>query len=151
MQISMFPTHSAVERQAESLLKGMGPRQTGPRKRVLMFLLEQDCAVTRMDILNRMADKPIGSATLHRVLAWLTTNGLAHRVACADQSRRFSANRQAQQQEHAHFQCMRCGSVTCLHGVELPANIAVPPGFKRHEINFLVRGTCPHCGEREQP
>lgn len=147
----MFPTHLAVERQAESLLKGMGPRQTGPRKRILMFLLEQDCAVTRMEILNRMQGEPVGSATLHRVLAWLTINGLAHRIACADQSLRFSANRQARQHEHAHFQCMQCGSVICLHEVALPTNVAVPPGFKGHEIDFLVKGTCPHCGEREQP
>jgi len=147
----MFPTHSAVELQAESLLKGTGPRQSSPRKRVLMFLLEQDSAVTRMEIQHRLAGKPIGSATLHRVLTWLTANGLAHRIACADQSRRFSANRQAAPHEHAHFQCMRCGGVTCLHEVVLPAEIAVPPGFRRQEIDFLIKGTCPLCCESGQP
>jgi len=141
----MFPTHSAVERQAESLLKGTGPRQSSPRKRVLMFLLEQQCAVTRNQIQHGVAGKPLGSATLHRVLAWLTANGLAHRIACADQSKRFSANWQSPQPQHAHFQCMRCGGVTCLHQVLLPANIAVPPGFKGHEIDFLIKGTCPGC------
>jgi Fur family ferric uptake transcriptional regulator len=116
-----------------------------------MFLLEQDCAVTRMEILNRMTGKPIGTTSLHRVLAWLTTNGLAHRIACADQSLRFSANCQARQHEHAHFQCMQCGSVTCLHEVALPTKVAMPPGFRGHEIDFLVKGICPHCDRSGQP
>lgn len=140
----MFSTDLTVERQAESLLKGTGPRQSAPRKRVLMFLLEQEVAVTRTDILAHMAGKPLGDATLHRVLAWLVANGLAHRIACAGRSPRFSASRDASR-EHAHFLCMKCGSVTCLHDVVLPADIAVPPGFKRYETDFLIKGACAHC------
>lgn len=146
---SMVSTHSEVERQAEALLGSTGARRSSPRKRVLMFLLEQDRALTRTEIQRHMDGKPLGGVTLYRVLVWLTASGLVHRISCSDQSRRFRANRQASAREHAHFQCTRCGGVTCLHEVLLPAQIAVPPGFTRREADFLIRGTCPGCGSAQ--
>jgi Fur family ferric uptake transcriptional regulator len=147
----MVSTHLAVQRQAENLLGSTGARRTGPRKRVLAFLLEQDRALTRNEIGRRMDGEPLGGITLYRVLIWLTENGLIHRIVCADQSSRFRANGQASRQEHAHFQCTCCGGVTCLHEVLLPAHIAVPPGFTRREADFLIRGTCAGCGGEQDP
>lgn len=147
----MVSTQSAVERQVETLLGGTGARRSGPRKRVLMFLLEQDRPLTRTEIQRGMDGKPLGGVTLYRVLVWLTEHGLIHRITCADQARRFRANGQASLQEHAHFQCVCCGGVTCLPEISLPRQIAVPPGFTQSEADFLIQGTCPGCnGERHR-
>ena len=147
----MVSTHLAVERQAETLLGSTGARRSGPRRRVLTFMLEQDRAMTRAEIGHSLDGKPLGGVTLYRVLVWLTEHGLIHRIVCADQSSRFRANGKTSRQEHAHFQCTRCGGVTCLHEVPLPAHIAVPPGYTRREADFLIRGTCAQCGGERDP
>ena len=45
---------------------------------------------------------------------------------------------------HPHFFCEECQQTYCLEGVELP-EIELPDGFKQHSVNYMIKGTCPHC------
>lgn len=116
-----------------------------PRKRVLVFLLAQDRPLTHHEIRSAMPGKTLGAVTLYRVLKWLTENGLVQSLASADQSRRFSVCNSRQDHDHAHFQCTRCGTVTCLGAIPLPRHLPVPAGFRRQEVDLLIKGTCPAC------
>lgn len=137
-----------LERQARSLLARTGARVTAPRVRVMTYLLAQRQPRSRGDIARGMDGAPLGGVNLYRVLAWLTANGLVHRIAGADAARRYSASAGSGHDAHAHFQCLECGSLTCLPDVPVPASMVMPPGFTQRETTLLVKGTCPECSDR---
>lgn len=130
---------------AESLIRKTNARVTTTRVKVLDFLLGQTESLTHHEIQQRLAHEAIDSVTLYRVLEWLTENALVHRIAGADQVWRFSAGGGDQAHEHAHFQCTKCEKLTCFTGVKLPREIELPAGFHSQEIDFLIKGLCPHC------
>lgn len=131
--------------QAEALIRATGSRLTRPRTRVLMFLLSQDGPLTHHDIHQQLPGEPLDAVTLYRVLEWLTANALVHRIAGADQVWRFGTGDGKPEHDHAHFQCTTCDSVMCFNDVPLPRRIAMPAGFTSHEVDFLIKGTCPRC------
>jgi Fur family ferric uptake transcriptional regulator len=135
---------------AETQIRATGARVTRQRVLVLDFLLQQPKSLTHHEIqshLARQAHAELDSVTLYRVLEWLTENELIHRIAGADQVWRFSAGAGHHAHEHAHFQCTRCEQVTCFTDVALPRKIKLPDGFQTHEIDFLIKGTCPNCSK----
>ncbi|WP_377701083.1 Fur family transcriptional regulator [Pseudoduganella sp. UC29_71] len=134
--------------QAESLIRDTGARLTQPRTRVLAFLLKQKKAMTHHEIHDHLPGAPLDAVTLYRVLEWLTENGLAHRIAGADQVWRFSAGAGQQSHEHAHFQCNSCDAVTCFNDVPLPSRVNMPEGFVSEEVDFLIKGICPRCSKK---
>ncbi|QGZ42235.1 Fur family ferric uptake transcriptional regulator [Pseudoduganella flava] len=136
--------HTSTE-QAESLIRATGARLTQPRVRVLAFLLAQHEPLTHHDILARLPGEGFDAVTLYRVLEWLTEQGLAHRIAGADQVWRFSANPDKDAHDHAHFQCTRCEAVTCVPDVPLPRKLKLPDGFTSDEVDVLIKGRCPRC------
>lgn len=135
--------------QAESLIRATGARVTRQRIIVLDFLLGQDKSLTHHEIQDRLSDEALDPVTLYRVLEWLTENELIHRIAGADQVWRFSAGAGQHAHEHAHFQCTKCDQVTCFTEVPLPRKIKLPAGFESQEMDFLIKGTCPHCARKK--
>jgi Fur family ferric uptake transcriptional regulator len=134
---------------AETLIRATGARMTRPRVSVLEFLLGQQNSLTHHEIHAHLAaESPaLDPVTLYRVLEWLTENELVHRIAGADQVWRFSAGAGHHAHEHAHFQCVRCDQVTCFTDVTLPRKIKLPAGFHSEEVDYLIKGTCPHCSK----
>jgi Fur family ferric uptake transcriptional regulator len=133
--------------RAEELIRATGARVTQPRIRVLAFLLGHDEPLTHHDILARLPGQGFDAVTLYRVLEWLVEQGLAHRIAGADQVWRFSANPGdgGHGHEHAHFQCTACETVTCVTDVPLPRKLKLPAGFTGDEVDLLIRGRCARC------
>lgn len=130
---------------AESLIRKTNARVTTTRVKVLDFLLAQTESLTHHDIQERLLKEAIDSVTLYRVLDWLTENALVHRIAGIDQVWRFSAGEGSHAHRHAHFQCTKCDKLTCFTDVKLPSEIVLPEGFHTQEIDFLIKGICPHC------
>lgn len=133
--------------QAEALIRATGARVTRQRVTVLDFLMGQEKSLTHHDIQALLSDEALDSVTLYRVLEWLTENELVHRIAGADQVWRFRAGAGHHSHEHAHFQCTNCEEVTCFTDVPLPRTIKLPSGFQSQEMDFLIKGTCPHCAK----
>jgi Fur family ferric uptake transcriptional regulator len=140
---------TTTEQRAEELIRATGARLTRPRTRVLSFLLDQDQPLTHHEILSRLAGDALDAVTLYRVLDWLTANGMAHRIAGADQVWRFGSGSGAGagkgDHDHAHFQCTSCDAVTCFNDTPLPRRVKMPEGFTSEEVDLLIRGTCPRC------
>jgi Fur family ferric uptake transcriptional regulator len=141
-----------AEQHAESLIRATGARLTRPRMRVLTFLLEQARPLTHHDIQVQLPGEAIDVVTLYRVLEWLTETKIIHRIAGADHVWHFSAinglKNGCTDHQHAHFQCMRCDSVTCFEEMALPTCETMPEGFTNQEVDFLIRGICPRCSQR---
>ena len=140
-----------AEQQVAALIRATGARLTRPRSRVLLFLLEQARPLTHHEIHAQLPGDPIDTVTLYRVLEWLTANNMIHRIAGADQVWRFSGSTGGasarQDHDHAHFQCTSCDAVTCFNDMPLPKRAKMPDGFTSEEVEFLIKGVCPQCGD----
>ncbi|QJD98978.1 transcriptional repressor [Massilia forsythiae] len=134
-----------LESKAESLIRATGARLTRPRMRVLSFLLEQGRPLTHNEVLEALPGEKLDAVTLYRVLEWLTGHRIVHRIEGADHVWRFSADPDRHGHEHAHFQCTRCETVTCVNDMPLPPKVTLPAGFTSEEVNLLIKGTCARC------
>jgi len=139
---------AAAAKKAEILIRDTGARVTQPRIRVLTYLLSQKKSLTHSEIQERLPQPSLDSVTLYRVLEWLVDQELVHRIAGGDQVWRFSAGAGQHKHEHAHFQCLRCDNVSCFNDVALPRKITLPAGYVSEEVNFLIKGYCPHCSKQ---
>lgn len=131
---------------AESLIKPHG-RTTPARVRVLDVLLAAPHAMSHAEIESRL-DEDIcpDRVTLYRVLDWLVSKGLAHKVASDDRAWRFNAvEPSGQGHGHAHFHCTRCGQVYCLNELQPAFAFNLPPGYRFESAELTIQGLCPAC------
>lgn len=131
---------------AQRLIRAAGQRLTAPRTAVLAVLLDAKRALTHHEIGSALAPGvPVDRVTVYRVLDWLVTLGLAHRIPGEDRTWRFVASRDSSHGPHAHFTCSRCGKTVCLEAVATPPDVKVPRGFLPQKVELTVQGLCASC------
>ncbi|MFN6183346.1 MAG: Fur family transcriptional regulator [Burkholderiales bacterium] len=157
---------SPVENQARQLLRAAGARITVPRMQILSALLQTSHgqggaapALSHHDVAEKLLhqgwtdhDLP-DRVTLYRVLEWLVDQGLAHKMAGDDRVFRFSLNAgdDGKHNHHAHFQCLCCHRMFCLHEnaqVQQALSAALPHGFKAQQVSASVKGQCAECSRK---
>jgi Fur family ferric uptake transcriptional regulator len=131
---------------AEALIRPHG-RATPARLQVLEVLLAAPHALTHAEVEACLAapDSP-DRVTLYRVLDWLVSNGLAHKVAGDDRVWRFNAVAR-ESHGHAHFHCSRCGQVYCLSELQPAFMLSLPPGYRFEKAELNIQGLCPSCND----
>ena len=45
---------------------------------------------------------------------------------------------------HVHFYCTSCRKTFCLDNIPIP-DVALPDGYDRESVNYMVSGICPDC------
>lgn len=131
---------------AESMIRRVGARITRPRLAVLTVLLDAAQAMTHVELAVQVRrGLRVDRVTVYRVLDWLIENRLAHRIAGDDRVWRYNAATGVHTEEHVHFQCSRCGRVTCLDDAVPVTGIALPPGFRSQHVEVTVKGLCADC------
>jgi Fur family transcriptional regulator, ferric uptake regulator len=151
----MKPAYLAKIPEAEATLRATGERVTDPRVTVLSTLLACDHAVSHLDVAATIAKHhTIDRVTVYRVLDWLVSVGIAHRIAGDDRVWRFmisssagssKAARKTVNHAHAHFTCNTCGQTFCLDNVQPKMNVKLPTGFRTTEVDLKIRGLCAEC------
>jgi Fur family ferric uptake transcriptional regulator len=134
--------------RAEDLVRGTGARVTRPRIEVLAMLLSARRALSHHDIERHLGrDLGIDRVTVYRVLEWLTSRKLAHKIAGDDRIWRFNAVNDEPERghSHAHFKCNGCGEVICLDEVRAVRRIPLPSGYRSQEVELTVKGLCVEC------
>lgn len=131
---------------AERLVRQHG-RATPARARVLELLLAAKSAQSHAELEQRLAAQGgMDRVTLYRVLDWLVTHGLAHRIAGEDRVWRFSAVAGGHSShEHAHFHCDTCGRTYCLEALRPVLALSLPPGYRCRAAELTLHGQCPQC------
>ena len=111
-----------------------------------------DHAISHLDVVDLLAKHhPMDRVTVYRVLEWLVTMGIAHRIAGDDRVWRFMLTagkpigKAKAHKQHAHFTCNDCGQIFCLDEVPQKLPVKVPAGFKTIDIDLKLRGQCAHC------
>lgn len=155
-----------MEEQAREAIRTQGARVTATRVRVLATLMESTSALSHQELFDRIGSEvSVDRVTVYRVLEWLVQTGLAHRIAAEDRVWRFSIARHSEQEHehdgsaghvhhhgdpHGHFQCDECRRLFC---IDAPVGVAqnlerLPAGFKGRDVEMVVRGLCPACGNK---
>ncbi len=119
---------------------------TEQRRAVYETLMGERDHPTAVEVFMRVKRKvpSISLATVYNCLDTLSGCGLVKTVAHEREPSRFCPNLE----EHAHFFCQTCGSVTDLplRARKRPEEVWILPdnlSIEEHEISF--RGVCPKC------
>ena len=137
-----------MHNRAETLVERTGARVTRQRIEVLAVLLAAPRALTHHEIERRAnRSREIDRVTVYRVLEWLTSHNLAHKIAGDDRIWRFKAagGKPELGHDHAHFKCNDCGDVICLDEVRAARDIRLPTGYRPQEVELTVKGLCAEC------
>ncbi|MFM9078304.1 MAG: metal ABC transporter permease [Solirubrobacterales bacterium] len=127
-------------------LDSAGYRRGGSRRKVIEFLATCDCAVTALEIDQRLDG--VGRASVYRTLEQLEELELVHRVALGGDSTAFERVDPAGHHHH-HLVCTRCGRVVPFEDEALEEAIHELPskeGFTIEGHEVTLRGTCRRCG-----
>jgi Fur family ferric uptake transcriptional regulator len=133
-----------------SVLTRAGLKRGGARDRVIELLAAQPCALSAVEIEDalRAEGRPIGRASIYRVLELLAEHGLVERVAVGDGQTRFE-RAQPGGQHHHHLVCERCGELVAFDDAGLEQAIdqlSRRLGVRVESHDVLLRGACRRCG-----
>ena len=137
----------SVTSPVRDLLAKAGARITPAREAVLDILLAAPRALSHLEVEQAARERGLNAdrVTLYRVLDWLVTQRIAHKIEGRDRVWRFNAVVE-DDHAHAHFHCTRCGRVFCLELPEPRMAPALPPGFRFEKAELTLQGVCPECG-----
>ena len=129
----------------ENILTSNGIKPTA--NRILVFKeLERNTHPVNLADLETSLD-PMDKASIFRVLELFAEKDIVHVIEDGSRSLKYElchGEHHSVSDQHAHFYCEKCGTVYCLDDVKLPP-IDIPEGYKVKSINFMFKGTCPHC------
>jgi Fur family transcriptional regulator, ferric uptake regulator len=131
------------------VLAHAGLKRGGARDRVIELLANQPCALSAVEIEDalRAGGRPIGRASIYRVLELLAEHGLVERVAVGDGQTRFE-RAQPSGQHHHHLVCERCGRLVAFDddGLEQAiGQLSERLGVTVESHDVLLRGACGRC------
>lgn len=136
-----------AERTQEALA-GLGYRRSAARRIVLDLLAESDCCVTAPELYDaaRAQGRPIGIASVYRVLDLLTEKGFAEKLDLGDDHAHYEKiDRGA---HHHHVVCTDCGRVEAFTDERLESalrHVEGRTGFDVERHDVLLRGACTDC------
>lgn len=144
----MSPHHEHVHRELRDLLRASSLRATTPRLAVLEQLHEHRGPMTHEEVMRRLGADAFDRASVYRILSDLTESGLLRRMDLGDHIWRYELQDacRAIDDDHAHFLCEQCGTVSCLPPLELRAKAGrLPAVLQGAEIHLKVTGRCAEC------
>lgn len=131
----------------ENILLSKEIKPTPNRILVIRELLKATHPVSLGD-LEALLGFSMDKASIFRVLELFSDKELTHVIEDGSRSLKYelchSEGHHSASDQHAHFYCEKCGTLTCLDDVKLP-DIYVPGNYEVKSINFMFKGICPDC------
>jgi len=140
---------SAWVEHAIAALGDAGYQRGGARLAVIELLARQGCAMTAIEIDDRLraTDQGIGRASVYRTLEQLEELKLVHRL---EMGRGMASYERIEPsgEHHHHVVCEKCGRVEPFEDPGLERAIGRLQGrvgFEVSEHEVVLRGRCPRC------
>lgn len=126
-------------------LSEAGYRRGGSRTRVVELLGEQDCAITPLQLDDRL--QGVGRATVYRAIEQLEELGLVQRIDLGGDSTAYEKV-DPRGHHHHHLVCNTCGRVIPFEDEDLETaihSISDRDGFRIQSHEITLRGLCADC------
>lgn len=135
----------------EEVLSRHGIRPTAVRMLVLETMEQFSDTFSLADL--EVATDAIDKSTIFRTLTSFTRHHLLHVIEDGSGATKYCLchnDHDCKVEElHCHFHCEVCGRTYCLDRTHIPA-IVCPEGFEVSGINYLIKGRCPECKEKNR-
>lgn len=134
---------------AHAVLNEAGHRRGGARHAVVDLLSHEDCCLTAQELHDRLRAKgrPVGAASIYRVLDLLVEQGLVERIDTGPGSARFEV-RQPSGEHHHHIVCDDCGRIEPFADQRLERvlrDVEQSSGYAVAGHDIVLRGACSSC------
>lgn len=133
----------------ENILLSRGIKPTPNRILVIRELLKATHPISLGD-LEILLGFSMDKASIFRALELFSEKELTHVIEDGSRSLKYelchSDGHHSVSDQHAHFYCEKCGTVTCLDDVKLPS-VDISGAYKVKSINFMLKGICPDCSD----
>jgi len=114
-----------------------------------MFRGDETVSMPQLERLLPTVDK----STISRTLSVFLMHKLIHVVDDGSGSLKYNVCGDdcdcGVEDEHTHFYCERCHRTFCLKRIHVPV-VELPDGFELSSINYVIKGLCPECKEKER-
>ena len=135
--------------RAHAHLRAAGHRQGAARAAVIEFLETQPCCVGAQEIHEALhaIGRPIGLASVYRILDMLADHGLLVRLDLGDGLTRFEPAHTSDEHHH-HLVCDGCGKVEAFADDRLERalrDVERRSGYAVAAHDVVVRGECADC------
>ncbi len=129
---------------ARQSIREAGLRRSIPRQRVIDLLADQDCAITALEMDERLSD--VGRATVYRAIEQLEELGLVQKVDLGMGAQGFEKVDPSGHHHH-HLVCEECGQVQPFEDEQLEKAIheVRRRGFTVETHEVTLRGHCRDC------
>lgn len=128
-------------------LRGIKP--TAIRLLILRTMLEEEQAMSMMDLENRL--DTVDKSTIFRTVTLFLARHLVHGVDDGSGSLKYAVCDNAcscsVEDLHTHFYCESCHKTFCLKDLHVPV-VPLPPGFVLQSINYVLKGLCDECAAK---
>ena len=130
------------------ILKDFELRQTKSRNELLSVFIEEERALSGTDLEQRTGDH-VDRATVYRTINTFLDKGVIHKVLDDEGATKYAlckteCTQSDHHHDHVHFKCIKCGSITCIDSIHIPA-FKLPKDYKVIDTNLLVTGVCNSC------
>jgi Fur family ferric uptake transcriptional regulator len=137
----------AEETSAQLLAKGL--RNGGARRAVIELLGQQNCCLTAQEIFDglRASGRPIGVASVYRILDLLTSEGVVQRIELGSGTARYEPVWPSGDHHH-HLVCDSCGKVEAFEDIGLEralSRVEQQSGYTVAGHDVVLHGACGDC------
>jgi len=115
-----------------TLIHGTNIKLTTARKAILEILVDSSKPLCYEDLKDKIS---MDKATFYRNISKFEEENIINSFESNDKKRYF----EVQKNPHAHFICISCSQISCLHD---ESNIKLP-GYQID--NIIIKGICPDC------
>lgn len=131
-----------------TMLSSVNLRTTAARLAVIRRLLKASSPLSHAEVAEELVPLGFDKATVFRNLTDLVDAGLVARTELGDHVWRFELrNPDHDAGHHPHFVCVDCGSVTCLHEIDMPKSAQKSWTKVGRVTEILLKGHCNTCAK----
>ena len=132
-------------------LNNRGIKPTATRLLILQAMRRGDETVSLPDLERYLPT--VDKSTISRTLSLFLLHRLVHAVDDGSGALKYAICDDdcdcTVDEEHTHFYCESCHRTFCLKQIAVPI-VSLPDGFTMHSINYVLKGLCPECAEKQR-
>lgn len=127
-----------------------GIRPTAMRLLILRTMMRGDETVSMPEMERWLPT--VDKSTISRTLSLFLLHRLVHAVDDGSGAVKYAVCSDdcscAVEDEHTHFYCESCHRTFCLKQIAVPV-VPLPDGFRLTGVNYVLKGLCPECAEKQ--